>query len=138
MRLFLRLLLYCCYSFIRKLVLYACRFTYVILSLFVRGQFYSYRKLYFSVYRWGTITAICFLPATDIPINIKTAHPRRRDPASGVAFTARFGSKYITYMSVFGLWYIWESKGIIVRSLSAFDFLISSLFLYSHLILSEI
>lgn len=60
------------------------------------------QEVIFFVYRWGTITAICFLPATDIPINIKTAHPRRPDPASGVAFTARFGSKYIAYVSVMG------------------------------------
>lgn len=61
------------------------------------------QEVIFFVYRWGTITAICFLPATDIPINIKTAHPRRPDPASGVAFTARFGSEYITYAPVFSL-----------------------------------
>ena len=110
---FFRLLLHCCYYVVllSKYSFFICvpfyiREFYIRLSswkIFIRN-----RKLYFSVYyRWGTITAICFLPATDIPINIKTAHPRRRDPASGVAFTARFGSKYIhTRMPVSRLVYM--------------------------------
>lgn len=110
---FFRLLLHCCYYVVllSKYSFFICvpfyiREFYIRLSswkIFIRNK-----KLYFSVYyRWGTITAICFLPATDIPINIKTAHPRRRDPASGVAFTARFGSKYIhTRMPVSRLVYM--------------------------------